>query len=39
MRNKPDTPMGTVVLVSIFLLLTIVLWFNAYFVVVSRGAN
>ena len=39
MRNRPDTPMGTVVLVSIFAVLTLVLWFNAYFVVLSRGAN
>jgi hypothetical protein len=39
MKKGPDTPMGTVILVSIFLVLTIVLWFNAYFVVLSRGAN
>jgi hypothetical protein len=39
MKKGPDTPMGTVVLVSIFLVLTLVLWFNAYFIVLSRGAN
>jgi len=39
MRKEPDTPQGTVVLISIFLIMTVVLWFNAYFVVVSRGAN
>lgn len=39
MKNKPDTPMGTVVLVGIFAVLTLVLWFNAYFIVLSRGAN
>jgi len=39
MRKEPDTPMGTVVLIAIFLILTVALWFNAYFVVLSRGAN
>jgi hypothetical protein len=39
MRKEPDTPMGTVVLIGIFLILTVALWFNAYFVVLSRGAN
>ncbi len=39
MRKEPDTPQGTVVLISIFLIVTVALWFNAYFVVVSRGAN
>ena len=39
MRKEPNTPQGTVVLISIFLILTVALWFNAYFVVVSRGAN
>jgi hypothetical protein len=39
MKKGPDTPMGTVVLVSIFLVLAFALWFNAYFIVLSRGAN
>ena len=39
MKNGPDTPMVTVVLIGIFLVLTMALWFNAYFIVVSRGAN
>lgn len=39
MKKGPDTPMGTVVLVGIFFVLTLILWFNAYFVVLSRGAN
>ncbi len=39
MKKGPDTPMGTVVLIGIFLALTVGLWFNAYFIVVSRGAN
>jgi hypothetical protein len=39
MRKEPDTPQGTVVLISIFLILTVAFWFNAYFIVVSRGAN
>ncbi len=39
MKREPDTPMGTVVLIAIFLIMTVVLWFNAYFIVLSRGAN
>ena len=39
MRKEPDTPQGTIVLISIFLVMTLVLWFNAYFTVLSRGAN
>ena len=39
MKKEPDTPMGTVVLIGIFLVLTLALWFNAYFIVLSRGAN
>ena len=39
MKKGPDTPMGTVVLVGIFLVMTVVLWFNTYFIVLSRGAN
>jgi sensor domain CHASE-containing protein len=39
MRKPPDTPQGTVVLIAIFMVLTLVLWFNAYFIVLSRGAN
>jgi len=31
--------MGTVVLITIFLIMTVVLWFNVYFIVLSRGAN
>jgi sensor domain CHASE-containing protein len=31
--------MGTVVLVGIFLVMTVALWFNAYFILLSRGAN
>lgn len=39
MKREPDTPMGTVVLIAIFLIMTVVLWFNVYFIVLSRGAN
>lgn len=39
MKKGPDTPMGTVVLVGLFAILTLALWFNAYFTVLSRGAN
>jgi hypothetical protein len=39
MKKEPDTPMGTVVLITIFGVVTLVLWFNAYFIVLSRGAN
>ena len=39
MKKEPDTPMGTVVLIAIFAVMTLVLWFNAYFIVLSRGAN
>ncbi len=39
MRKQPDTPQGTVVLIAIFAIMTFALWFNAYFTVLSRGAN
>lgn len=39
MKKQPDTPQGTVVLIAVFMVLTLVLWFNAYFIVLSRGAN
>ena len=39
MRKEPDTPQGTVVLISIFLILTVALWFNTYLIVLSRGAH
>ncbi len=40
MKKQPDTPQwGTVVLIAIFLIMTVALWFNAYFIVLSRGAN
>lgn len=39
MKKEPDTPMGTIVLIAIFLVLTLALWFNSYFIVLSRGAN
>lgn len=39
MRKEPDTPQGTIVLIAIFLVMTVALWFNAYFIVLSRGAN
>lgn len=39
MKKEPDTPAGTIVLIAIFAVLTLVLWFNAYFILLSRGAN
>ena len=39
MRKQPDTPQGTVVLIAVFAIMTLALWFNAYFTVLSRGAN
>jgi len=38
-KKEPDTPAGTIVLISLFAIMTIALWFNAYFIVLSRGAN
>jgi Cytochrome c oxidase subunit IIa family len=37
--KEPDTPQGTVVLLAVFLLLTLVLWGNVYFTMLSRGAT
>lgn len=37
--RDPKTPMGTVVLIALFLLLTIALWGNAYLVLLSRGVT
>lgn len=39
MKKGPDTPMGTIVLIAIFAVLLLGFWFNAYFIVLSRGAN
>jgi hypothetical protein len=37
--KNPNTPMGTIVLITVFILLTIVLWGNAYLVMLSRGVT
>lgn len=37
--KEPDTPKGTLVLLALFLLLTLTLWGNAYFIMLSRGAT
>lgn len=37
--RDPKTPMGTVVLIVLFLLLTVLLWGNAYLVLLSRGVT
>lgn len=37
--KNPNTPMGTIVLITVFILLTIVLWGNAYLVLLSRGVT
>lgn len=37
--KNPKTPMGTVVLITIFALLTAMLWANAYLTLLSRGVT
>lgn len=37
--KEPTTPKGTIALLAIFLLITVVLWANAYLVMLSRGAT
>lgn len=37
--RDPKTPMGTVALLIVFLLLTALLWGNAYLVMLSRGVT
>lgn len=37
--KEPDTPKGTLALLALFLLLTLTLWGNAYFTMLSRGAT
>lgn len=38
-RKDPQTPMGTVILIIVFFFLTLGLWFNAYFLMLSRGVS
>ncbi len=37
--KDPDTPKGTLALLALFLLFTIVLWGTAYMTMLSRGAT
>lgn len=37
--KEPSAPKGTVALLAVFLLVTLALWANAYFVMLSRGAT
>lgn len=37
--RDPKTPMGTLVLITVFLVMTIVLWLNVYLTILSRGAT
>ena len=37
--KNPKTPMGTIVLLVVFVFLTMALWLNAYFVLLSRGGT
>ena len=39
MKKEPDTPQGTIVLIGVFAVLLAAMWFNAYFHVLSQGAN
>ena len=38
-KKDVKTPMGTVVLIVVFILLLSALWMNAYFVMLSRGVT
>jgi hypothetical protein len=37
--RDPKTPMGTVVLIVVFMILLIALWTNVYVVMLSRGVT
>ncbi len=37
--KEPDTPKGTLALMLLYFLLILVLWGNAYFTVLARGAT
>jgi hypothetical protein len=37
--NEPQTPMGTLALMFVLILLTVALWVNAYLTVISRGTT
>ncbi|MGL4650384.1 MAG: hypothetical protein ACRC1H_13335 [Caldilineaceae bacterium] len=37
--RDPKTPMGTVALLVVFLIMLVALWANAYFVMLSRGVT
>lgn len=37
--RNPNTPMGTVVLLIVFLVILVALWANAYSVLLSRGVT
>jgi len=37
--KEPKTPMGTVVVLVVFIVMLVALWANAYFVMLSRGVT
>ena len=37
--KDPDTPMGTIALLLVYLVIIVVLWGNAYMTMLSRGVN
>jgi len=37
--KEPRTPMGTVVLMAVFVVMIVALWSNVYFTVLSRGVT
>jgi len=37
--KEPVAPQGTIALLLLFILLTVALWFNTFFIVVSRGVT
>lgn len=37
--RDPKTPMGTIALLVVFLILTVALWANAYWQLLSRGVT
>lgn len=39
MKREPDTPMGTIALLAVYVLIIVLLWGNVYLTMISRGVT
>ena len=38
-RKEPETPMGTIALLAVYVVIILLLWGNVYFTMLSRGVT